>query len=175
MSNNAHTAKFMAKVPATPLRQHIEYLHTMAYYGGIYGSALEMFEHHLYAIAVATAEPPEYRLPKYGNAVVPPMPEKFDASLLTPTYEEVATGIQQMGVRVKTVMREVGENLRRRAAASRASRTPEMAEAISIRRYENAVAAERYAAAEHLRALSYRVRGELRDEIHIHVPPKTGA
>jgi hypothetical protein len=63
------TVHFMQSVPRTPVRQHIEYLHQMAYLGGIYGDALSVFEHHLYAIAVATAEPPVY-----GSAVVPPPP-----------------------------------------------------------------------------------------------------
>ena len=69
MSSNVYTARFMEKIPRTPLRQHIESLHEMAHWCGIYGSALEMFEHHLYVIARATAEPPVY-----GNAVVPPPP-----------------------------------------------------------------------------------------------------
>lgn len=52
MSSNVYTAKFMEKVPLSPVRLHIERLHEMAYFGGIYGSALEMVEHHLYSIAV---------------------------------------------------------------------------------------------------------------------------
>jgi hypothetical protein len=172
MAGNIYTANFMLKIPRTPMARHIESMHEMAYWSGIYGSALEMFEHHLMAIAVFSAEPPEYRLPP------PPQPlahegdaMTYDASLLTPTYEPIPSGFETLNARITTVFREASESLRKITAP----KTPEQAEARAQRRYEQKIAEERRRAKDHLSRESYRVRGELRDELHIHVPAKTGA
>lgn len=153
MSTNARTARFMQSVPRTPLRQHIEYLHEMGHWAGIYGSAMDMFEHHLHAIAVATAEPL-----RYGNAVVPPSPERYETSI-TPPYDpdRMARDIVSMSKRVTEVVQRANESLRRATAP----KTPEQAEARARRRYERQCDEQRAAAKMHLRNEVRRVRAEL--------------
>lgn len=156
MSGNIYTAKFMQRIPPTPLARHIESLHEMAYWSGIYGSALEMFEHHLHAIAVFSAERPEYRIPPLEEVRETGV---YDVSLLTPTYEPVssfdAASVQRVLRKATTALTD---GIRAMRAKADEMQTPE---GKSKRRYERMVADERRKAKDHLRSEVARVRREL--------------
>lgn len=161
MSHNIYTDRFMGKIPRTPLARHIEALHTMAYLSGVHGSALEVFEHHLTAIAVFSAEPPEYRIPASAGThdTDHAMDLRYDASLLTPHYEAVssfdAASVQRVLRKATTALTD---GIRAMRAKADEMQTPE---GKSKRRYERMVADERRKAKDHLRSEVARVRREL--------------
>ncbi len=141
--NNAHTARFMSTLPHGPLLHHIAALHEMAYWGGIYGSALSVFEHHLHAVAVESAD-------RYQVQPERRMNERFPETAVP--FTDIGKAMREATAGMAQSLADMRERL--------ASPRPK-SEWISNIRYERRIQEERTVGLAHVKSEARRVRREL--------------